>query len=788
MINVKQNICALIVIATFASLIYSSIFFSGKTISAYDLCFFEDVALKGSRPANLEHPSNPLLSDPVGQYQPWDIIAFEGPLKFPWLWNPYAGCGAPLLANGQSSLFFPLKYIAYIFGVREGFGVLCFLKCLCAGLLMWWYLGILGLGNYARVIGAMSFMGCAYMIVWIQYSLTSAALFLPLFFVGFEYTCKKKYKVGLLIVTMATALSLLGGHPETTFFCVVGLLIYAVGHLIYNFIFRHLQGTELIPVSSVPIFVTVITGVLLGALVSAIQILPLLEYIWNSYEFYTRSIKPHYIPSFYPFGLQKLICLIIPDAFGTPLDSSVKVGDLYKFTNYNEFVGYVGAGILLLGIAAWAYIKSDSRIFSFLILQLFCACFLTKIPLISPALSALPLFNVANHNRLIMLLFPFGIIVQASIIFDRLYQGIRPCGIKRIWFFLSVLLCISLSAFYFFTYFHMQQDVKLRTFILKNLFHCLICLIPWIGVYMLANLKMLARNLFAAFLVVLLAVDITSIYAKYNPSIASSAIYRTPEILRPLQKRIVPARVLPVLNCIHVGLCSVFGINDAQTYDTLEILWQDKFLDQIGIYYHFLPNFDNRLASIASMQYIWAPLRCSPHFSRIHLLSSDGFTSLYENLDALPRAFISENWYCAPTYEAAWKKLLEKSFPWKEQVVVESPMVIENASNHAISTFRSASISVYKPDYIEISLPEASQGLLVLNDAFYPGWHASVDGQPAALYRVNTCFRGVFVQPHNHKVVFSFKPTSFYLGIYISFITFLCLCMIVIWRKRPVNL
>ena len=294
-----KNICALIAIAVFTSLIYSSIFFSGKTISAYDVCFFEDIAQKGSRPAGIEHPSNTLLADPLGQFQPWDITAFEGPLKFPWLWNPYVGCGVPFLANGQSSLFFPLKYIAYIFGVREGFGVLYFLKTLCAGLLMWWYLSILGLGNFARVIGSISFMGCGFMMVWIQWPHTSSALFLPLFFVGFEYSCKKRYKAGLLIVTMATALSIMGGHPETTFHCIAGLLIYTVGYLIYNFfMYKHLQGSQSIALSSVSILSTIITGILLGLLVTAVQIIPLLEYIWNSYSLSLRSMNPiNTIPS-----------------------------------------------------------------------------------------------------------------------------------------------------------------------------------------------------------------------------------------------------------------------------------------------------------------------------------------------------------------------------------------------------------------------------------------------------------------------------------------------------------
>ena len=60
--------------------------------------------------------------DPVLQFQPW--LEFNRTMiragRLP-LWNPYAGCGAPHLANGQSAVFDPFHVMAYLGTLPEAY-------------------------------------------------------------------------------------------------------------------------------------------------------------------------------------------------------------------------------------------------------------------------------------------------------------------------------------------------------------------------------------------------------------------------------------------------------------------------------------------------------------------------------------------------------------------------------------------------------------------------------------------------------------------------------------------
>lgn len=78
---------------------------------------------------------------------------------------------------------------------------------------------------------------------------------------------------------------------------------------------------------------------------------------------------------------------------------------------------------------------------------------------------------------------------------------------------------------------------------------------------------------------------------------------------------------------------------------------------------------------------------------------------------------------------------------------------------------------------------------MVLTDVHYPGWKATVDGQPADIARVDYLLRGVVVPAGHHRVEFAYEPLSWRIGWIVSLVALLGLIAVtavaLTRRRRP---
>ncbi len=68
------------------------------------------------------------------------------------------------------------------------------------------------------------------------------------------------------------------------------------------------------------------------------------------------------------------------------------------------------------------------------------------------------------------------------------------------------------------------------------------------------------------------------------------------------------------------------------------------------------------------------------------------------------------------------------------------------------------------PVRVDLEANLESPGIVVLADAYYPGWKLTIDGQPAPIYKVNRLMRGAAVPEGVHKLVYTYEPRSFEIG------------------------
>jgi hypothetical protein len=81
---------------------------------------------------------------------------------------------------------------------------------------------------------------------------------------------------------------------------------------------------------------------------------------------------------------------------------------------------------------------------------------------------------------------------------------------------------------------------------------------------------------------------------------------------------------------------------------------------------------------------------------------------------------------------------------------------------------RPAQITSYAPDRVELTVPDGPAGVLVLTDAFGPGWTATVDDAAVPVAPVDLAFRGCAMPAGAHHVVFRYLPVATYLGLVLA--------------------
>jgi hypothetical protein len=187
-------------------------------------------------------------------------------------WTSRGGGGLPFLGNMTSSLFHPLTLLAAVFRV-ELVPLLAALILLVLGAqFTFLFLRRLGLSWTAAVFGGLGFGFGGHQVLWMQYALAHTLLALPMGFWAVERLVEDRGRRRLAIFALSVALLVFGGHPETGFVAGATLVLWALFRL------WDAHGRFI-----------VISAVVLGLALSAIQWLPFVEYAQLSHGMWLRK-------------------------------------------------------------------------------------------------------------------------------------------------------------------------------------------------------------------------------------------------------------------------------------------------------------------------------------------------------------------------------------------------------------------------------------------------------------------------------------------------------------------
>jgi hypothetical protein len=105
-------------------------------------------------------------------------------------------------------------------------------------------------------------------------------------------------------------------------------------------------------------------------------------------------------------------------------------------------------------------------------------------------------------------------------------------------------------------------------------------------------------------------------------------------------------------------------------------------------------------------------------------------------------------------------------------------------------TASTVQITGYEPNRLNYEVNSGKGGVLVFSEIYYPGWTATVDGEPVELGRVNYILRAMNIKPGKHQVELAFFPKTVKTTETIAYVAYVLLLLLIIgmgvmyWRKK----
>jgi hypothetical protein len=704
------------------------------------------------------------------QTAPWAQVTHRQITQGQWpLWNPYQGIGQPLAANMQSAAFDPLFLaidlhpttrtwdLTYLFVFVLGF-VTTYLFC-----------RRLGIGVLGAVAGAGAFTLFGYFAGNSADAFVHVYVYLPILFLTIDGVARTRRLRWVAATGAAVAGSILAGMPESTFFVLVAAGAYAA--------FRALTAPSGQRWSAA---LRMLSAALLGLALAAPLLLLFVQYLGVAYSVHAAGYGARTGP------MAALLSWITPFIRGETMSGG--------WTGVGIDRGWIGmAWATLLAVAVAAPRPTLRRCggWFFLTLGLVVLARNHSVPIVQ-SLGRLPGFDRADSRAFAP---PVAGVARAGAAANRI-DDLGSGGLRRRRFLIAAVVVASVSAILVAEgggrspVPHVALD---RSWVLVGgLAAAFVVVAAVLAVRYPDSLG--ARRLAAGLATATLLAELFVLFPSPAIYAPRSDPFRRPPWLALLQPGLAQdpsARVFGFEAVLYPDTAGVFGLSDIRTVDGL-------FVNRYVVYlksfvFPFVDRFTgdglpddtvqgNPMFDVLGVRYV---MSYTKEIDRVEgagqyrFLGTSGGVKVYENAHNIPRAFVVQDVHEAGDMAGAVSHLQSLGhahpdgttrvdrFDPARQAVVE---VAHGTSlppptapgNQAPS--RATHIASYDSQRVQVDVSAGTPGLLVLTDAYYPGWQATVNGRPAPILATDVAFRGVMLGDAATTVVFTYRSPGGNLG------------------------
>jgi len=276
-----------------------------------------------------------------------------------------------------------------------------------------------------------------------------------------------------------------------------------------------------------------------------------------------------------------------------------------------------------------------------------------------------------------------------------------------------------------------------------------------------------SSDVLAILLIAVILIDLWRIDgrgAKYveNPDIKSQ--FKTPEYVKIIrdQKDSEPFRIFNLKQDGSLGSVNqnsnfnaYFLLEDFYGYSGIKPRAYQDYMDVVG-------PVNQTLWRLMNVKYL--VMDTKGNYTGLSLLGGSGKEFVYRNEKALPRFFFVTRVEQKPALDVL-QMVKKDEFDPKDVAYVQDEKVSADKPDSSVSI----NVTKYTDEVISLKTLASGNNFMVFSTTYMPkGWHATLDGNETAIYRVDHAIMGIVVPKGVHEVVFKYNPKSFVISKYVA--------------------
>jgi hypothetical protein len=715
------------------------------------------------------------MNDIVMQIVPWAHQVREawkaGTLP---LWNPLAGCGYPLLANGQSSGFSPMRILALPLRLEWSFAAEAGMKMLVAMTFTFLYGRRRGWSELPSVAAAVSFGFCTFVQTWLHFPLVTVGCFIPAVFLHVDQFFDGVTRRRFLFAVVLWTTMFFGGHPETVSHAafIAGLYVAFIVAVERPRMWRE----------NLRVIRGIFVAGLLSVFIATPFLLPFLEAVRKSQRFQELQVQPNAVG--YYSDLPSEIILMAPHFFGhVPHEKAWGPAVAESITGFAGVFGLAAWVGLLLRALARQRLREQKRT----LLREREAFFLIATPIVLGIILAWPIVSTAFHfvfklaaNARLRLLLCWCVAAMTGAMLDVLLRE------RRSWHLLIGVGVVAGVMLKLLHYMPFPSDAARDTAVIAFLPSLLV-----LAVATLYALPLRFRPHVTAALLVALVAELWSASEGWNPTLPQSLSYpKTPLITRleELRKADGPAgpyRVTGLGPSFFPNANALFNFEDIRAHDPMAYGSYLGFL-RVMVNYNTSDYFakwddpNTALLDYLNVKYVTSDagmdIADSERYQKVYD-AKDG--TIFVNHHVLPRFFAARNVIIDWGRDYYMRKLMHHD-DWHNTALLLGgiKLIGGDRERHDLLDPRPSSAPAGRVTMLpsrdtdfrmHVTAPRYT--LIVSSMPLWPGWHVTHNGRSLEPFAVNGPFLGFVVPPGTGEVRVHYAPLSFYAGLALSLVT-----------------